>query len=78
MTSYVALTRVKKLEDLLIYRPFDAAPFQRGDSISRQLLLKMLRAEHIDWAEIEAKYMPRKPCCGCGFTFSKENFAGMQ
>ena len=53
LTSYVALTRVKKLEDLLIYRPFDADRFQRGDSMGRQLLLRVLRGEEISWAEIE-------------------------
>ena len=74
LTSYVALTRVKKLEDLLIYRPFDADRFQRGDSMSRQLLLRVLRGEEIDWAEIEAQYMPRKVCGGCGFACFKEVF----
>ena len=30
MSSYVALTRVERRSDLIIYRPFSAAPFQKG------------------------------------------------
>ena len=37
-TSYVALTRVQSRQRLLIYRPFAAAPFQRGIGIGRELL----------------------------------------
>ena len=46
--------------------------------MGRQLLLRVLRGEEINLAEIEAQYMPRKVCGGCGFAFFKEKFSGMQ
>ena len=48
MGAYVAMTRVKKREDLLIYRPFDLEPFQRGERKGPSLLLKHLRGDPED------------------------------
>ena len=31
LSSYVALTRVQRREDMLILRPFDIAPYQKKD-----------------------------------------------
>ena len=44
-TAYVAFTRVAGKEYLLILRPFDAAPFQKGIGLGRDLLLRHLRGE---------------------------------
>ena len=60
MSSYVALTRVERRSDLLIYRPFSAHPFQQGQRPGMDLLLKVWRGENIDWAAIELQHMPRK------------------
>ena len=42
VASYVALTRVRHRTDLLIYRPFDLEPFQRGPPEGPSLLLRHL------------------------------------
>ena len=54
MSSYVAFTRVKKKEDLLIYRSFDRELFTKGSLEGPELLLKVLRGEQVDWEAIEA------------------------
>lgn len=65
MSSYVAFTRVKKKEDLLIYRPFDRELFTKGSLEGPELLLKVLRGEQVDWEAIEAKHMPSNMCAKC-------------
>ena len=60
MACYVGLTRVKKLERLLIYRPFDRQPFCKGSHRNRALLLTKLRGDIIGWSKIEQDLMPRK------------------
>ena len=72
--SYVALTRTETREDLLVYRPFDLDLFTQGEPDGPILLLKTLRGEAIDWAEIEAKYTPSHMCTGCGLRCFKEEF----
>ena len=64
-TSYVAMTRVKDRQHLLIYRPFDAKPFQRGIGIGRELLLRVWRQEDIDWDAIRKAHIEEKPCSEC-------------
>eukprot|EP00438_Fugacium_kawagutii_P023485 Skav201494 [mRNA] locus=scaffold1154:7077:8669:+ [translate_table: standard] len=64
-TAFVAVTRVKGREYLLIYRPFEAAPFQKGVGLGRELLLRHLRQEHIDWKALLAKYCEERPCANC-------------
>ena len=64
-TSYVAMTRVKDRQHLLIYRPFDAKPFQRGIGLGRDLLLRVWRQEEIDWEAIRKAHMEEKPCSEC-------------
>ena len=39
MASYVAFTRVKRMEDLLIFRPFDRFLFNAGNLEGPELLL---------------------------------------
>ena len=58
MASYVAFTRVKRMEDLLIFRPFDRFLFNAGNLEGPELLLRVLRGENVDWEAIEAKHMP--------------------
>ena len=66
MASYVALTRVERREDLLIYRPFPLDLFNKGQKEGMDLLLRVWRGEDIKWQEIEKKYMERKLCSECG------------
>ena len=47
-------------EDLLIYRPFARGLCTQGGPEGRELLLKTLRGEQVDWAAIEAKHT--RPC----------------
>ena len=65
MTCYVAVTRVESRERLLIFRPFALAPFQRGEDVGRNLLLRVWRGEAIDCKQIRAEYVIEKPCCEC-------------
>ena len=43
LTAYVAITRVTKLEDLMIFRSFGIEAFQKGNSRGRETLMKVLR-----------------------------------
>jgi len=76
--SYVALTRVQRREDLLIYRPFERELFTKGQRRGPMLLLSFLKGEAIDWAAIEEEFMPRAVCVGCGFTKFKPMYAPQQ
>ena len=78
MSSYVAFTRVKKKEDLLIFRPFDRELFNQGNQEGAQLLLQVLRGEQVDWAAIEAKHMPSHICQGCETKQFKAEFSEIQ
>lgn len=78
MSSYVAFTRVKKMEDLLIFRPFDRALFTQGDLEGPNLLLKVLRGVHVDWAAVEQKHMPSTMCHGCNTKAFKAEFSEPQ
>ena len=64
-TVYVAVTRVQGREKLLIFRPFDAAPFQKGIGLGRDLLLRHLRREPINWQDLLAKYCEERACSTC-------------
>ena len=78
ISSYVAITRVRKRSDLLIYRSFDLTLFTRGSPKGPELLLKTLRGEHVDWKAIEEEYTPSKRCIVCGFVCFKQEFAPSQ
>ena len=64
-TVYVAITRVQGREKLLIFRPFDAAPFQKGIGLGRDLLLRHLRGDAINWQALLAKYCEERVCSTC-------------
>ena len=64
-TAYVALTRVLDRWGLLIFRPFDPRPFQKGVPLGREMLLRVWQQEHIDWESIRAKYLEERPCAEC-------------
>ena len=50
MSSRVALTRVERREDLLIYRPFPLELFNEGQKPGMELLLRVWRHDKtIDW-----------------------------
>ncbi|CAE8714602.1 unnamed protein product [Polarella glacialis] len=72
--SYVALNRVRKKEDLVIFRPFERSIFTKGSPEGPKLLLQHLRGEAIDWAALEAKYMPKSSCAGCSSRKPKDAF----
>jgi hypothetical protein len=78
ISSYVAITRVRTAEDLLIYRAFARELFTRGPPEGPELLLKTLRGEHVDWKAIEEKYTPSKRCVACGFLVFKQDFLATQ
>ena len=75
MASYVAFTRVKKMEDLVIFRPFDRNLFCQGNLEGPELLLKVLRGEHVDWEAVEQKHMPSHMCAGCDTKQFKAEFS---
>ena len=54
-TSYVALSRVRKAEDILIFRPFAREIFTRRRALGPELLIRRLRREEIDRAELEER-----------------------
>ena len=78
ISSYVAITRVKTGNDLLIYRAFDRQLFTNGGPEGPELLLKTLRGEYIDWKAIEEKHTPSAMCCLCSFLRFKQEFAPSQ
>ena len=78
IASYVAMTRVKTRNDLLIFRPFSHELFTRGTLEGAELLLRVLRGEEIDWQAIEEKHTPKGYCTGCGFVQFKESFPPSQ
>ena len=65
MASYVAITRVERREDLLIYRPFPRTLFMHGQKPGLKLLMHVWRGEYINWDEIAEQHMPKKYCPGC-------------
>jgi len=75
IASYVALTRVAKREDLLIFRPFARDLFTQGPPEGPELLLKTLRGEYVDWAAIQKKHTPSRRCSGCACIRWKDDFA---
>ena len=46
-------------------RPFPASPFQKGNSIGRELLLRVWRGDHVDWEALRAKYLEERTCGEC-------------
>ena len=65
LAVYIALTRVKDRYGLFVYRPFAAAPFQKGAKIGRELLLRFWGGEQMDWSFLRAKYRDEKLCNEC-------------
>ena len=78
MGAYVATTRVKRREDVLIYRPFKLASFQHGERAGPSLLLKHLRRDRIDWKALEEEYMLSKRCSGCHAVLRKHEYLKSQ
>ena len=72
MSSYVAITRVERRNDLLRFRPFPRELFDKGQATGLELLLKVWRREHIDWAAIEKELTPQQLCHRCGILKYKE------
>eukprot|EP00959_Pyramimonas_sp_CCMP1952_P274545 5739289-Pyramimonas_sp.AAC.1 len=53
MSSYVASTRVKTRQSLLMHRPFSRQPYTQGELEGTRLLLQKLRGEALPWPDIE-------------------------
>ena len=75
IASYVAITRVKRRQALIIYRPFDRALFCKGPLQGPTLLLKVLRGETVDWNALEQEMIPGKRCLGCGMKREKNHYS---
>ena len=75
IASYMAMTRLRKLEALLIFRDFDREVFSEGPLEGPTLLLQKLRGEDIDWEAIEEKHMPSHMCHGCETNQFKAEFS---
>ena len=65
LTAYIALTRVQDRYGLFVYRPFPAAPFQKGAKVGRELLLRFWGGEKMDWRALRAKYRDERQCKEC-------------
>ena len=65
LTAYIALTRVQDRHGLFVYRPFPAAPFQKGAKVGRELLLRFWGGEKMDWSALRAKYRDERECKEC-------------
>ena len=74
MASYVAITRVERREDLLIYRPFPISLFQNGQKPGLNLLMRVWRGEDIDWGQIEKEHMPKKYCPACAIRKPRQEY----
>ncbi|CAK0825765.1 unnamed protein product [Prorocentrum cordatum] len=75
LSSYVALTRVRRREDMLIFRPFDRAPYTQKERKGPGLLLQSLRGDPMDWDAIEKEFMPAGKCALCSAVKYKNQFA---
>ena len=60
ISLYVALSRVRRADDLLIFRALDVAVMQQGDPLGPITLLKHLRGEYIDKDELHRTLAPPK------------------
>ena len=79
IASYVAMTRVRRKEDLLIYRAFEREVFMQGEPEGPSLLLRHLRGEDIDWKGVEEKHTPQRKCCGpCMTVRLKDRFSARE
>ena len=78
IAAYVALTRVARISDLLIYRDFPLDSFTKGPPEGPELLLTTLRGEHVDWKAVEDKHTPSNKCTGCDRTVFRQEFAPSQ
>ena len=75
MSSYVAITRVERRRDLLVFRPFLKGLFDQGkDKPGLELLLKVWRREPIDWKAIEKQLTRQQMCHICGIVRYKESY----
>ena len=50
---------------MFVYRPFPAAPFQKGAKVGRELLLRFWGGEKMDWSALRAKYRDERQCKEC-------------
>ena len=58
LTCYSALSRVRRREDILIYRALHSALFRKGEPSGPVLLPAHLRGERLDWDAVEKQVLP--------------------
>ena len=79
IASYVAMTRLRTRQDLLIFRNFDREVFMQGEPEGPALLLHKLRGGAIDWAALEKKHTPKRYCYGpCMLLLLKEEYSAKE
>ena len=61
MASYVAMTRVRRREHMLIYRDIKRGPYAKGPPEGPTCILRFLRRETIDWKENIENTHPAAP-----------------
>ena len=54
--GYVALSRVRRVNDLIIFRPFPHALFKKQKVLGPDFLLRHLRGERINWGKLQTRY----------------------
>ena len=65
MSSYVAIARVRRRENLLIFWQFNRKAYNEGEMAGAKKLLQVLRGEDVDWVKWETVVMPRDQCERC-------------
>jgi len=60
LTGYVALSRVRRKEDIWIFRPFPVEVFQNPPALGPHLLLDHLRNIPIDWEALKKRLSKRR------------------
>ena len=78
IASYVAITRVRSREGLMIYRPFELEMFTQGIPQGTALLLRKLRGESLDWNGIEEKLIWKQTCAICETRADKSKFQAFE
>ncbi|CAJ1374097.1 unnamed protein product [Effrenium voratum] len=73
--SYVALSRVRRAEDVLIFRPFARGLLARGPAPGPVVLLKWLSGEPVDWSVLDTTDGGTKECSRCGRKRPSASFA---
>ena len=79
LTSYIALSRVRLRQDMLIFRPFPRSALQRRMHPGPQALLDKLQGKVVDWEALQRRLAPEaKLCSKCRVPYAVEGFTKTQ